>query len=214
MGIVASEVTAAVRGRKTLAPVSLRVEEGRSLGLTGPSGSGKTTLLGVLGLLMAPDSGEIRVDGARAERWRDGARRRFWRRDAAFIFQDYGLIEEESAAYNVVLARPPLRARSALRDTRALEALAAVGLAGREGEPTASLSGGEKQRVGLARAIYKRARYIFADEPTASLDTKNRELVMGLLLAETRRGAAVVISTHDERLAEICDERVALTPAR
>lgn len=207
MTITADRITVSAGGREILPPTSLSLAPGTSLALVGPSGSGKTTLLNALGMLVRVDSGRIELDGVAATAWKDARRRRFWHDQAAFIFQDYGLIDEESAAFNVVLSNPPLRPRSALRNRAALDALAAVGLAGREGERVSALSGGEKQRVGLARAIYKRARYIFADEPTASLDEANRERVTGLLLGERERGAAVLIATHDLELAKLCDHR-------
>lgn len=207
MTITAQRITVSVAGREILPATSVRVEPGTSLALVGPSGSGKTTLLNALGMLVRVGGGDIAVDGVAATVWKDGPRRRFWRESAAFIFQDYGLIDEESAAYNVLLSNPPLRARSAITNPNVLAALAAVGLEGRAGERVAALSGGEKQRVGLARAMVKRARYIFADEPTASLDEDNRELVTRLLLGECARGAAVVIATHDLDLAGACDAR-------
>lgn len=212
MEIIAHGVGVQVDGHDVLVDARAEVRSGSALALAGPSGSGKTTLLNVLGLLTRPDTGRLTVDGTDATRWSDRRRLAFWRSRAAFVFQDYGLIDEESVLYNVGIAR--LTAFGAARRARptVAAALSSVGLAGREGDRVSTLSGGEKQRVGLARAMFRQAEVIFADEPTASLDRANRELVTGLLLAEARRGAAVVIATHDERLMSACDAKVDLIP--
>lgn len=213
MEIIADGVGVRVDGHDVLVDARAEVRSGSALALAGPSGSGKTTLLNVLGLLTRPDTGRLTVDGTDATRWNDRRRLAFWRSRAAFVFQDYGLIDEESVLYNVGIAR--LTAFGAARRARptVVAALSSVGLAGREGDRVSTLSGGEKQRVGLARAMFRQAEVIFADEPTASLDRANRELVTELLLAEARRGAAVVIATHDERLMSACDAKVELIPS-
>lgn len=198
MSLTADQVTVTVSGKQVLAPTSLVITPGESIAIVGQSGSGKTTLLNTLSLLARPATGIVAVDGADTTKWNDARRRKFWRDQAAFIFQDYGLIDEESAAYNIVMTAPPLIRSKALKTPGVEEALAAVGLAGRGGDQVSTLSGGEKQRVGLARAIYKKATYIFADEA-------NRELVTRLLRRETERGAAIIIATHDENLAATCD---------
>jgi putative ABC transport system ATP-binding protein len=210
MNIHAENVVVAIGGRQVLAVDDVHVTEGSTVALVGPSGSGKTTLLGVLGLLVRVDSGRVIVGTDDTHRWNDNRRRRFWQKHAAFVFQDHGLIDDKSVAYNVMLARLPLfGVRS--RDREGIESiLERVGLAGRGREMVSTLSGGEKQRVGLARAMFRHADVIFADEPTASLDRTNRELVTGFLLDEARRGAAVVIATHDDTLMSACDSAVTL----
>lgn len=214
MTIDAHRITVNAAGRDILAPVSLSVVPGELIALTGPSGSGKTTLLNALSLLVRPAHGTLTVAGAPTNSWGDSQRRRFWREQAAFIFQDFGLIDEESAAYNVMMTRPPFRHSAALKDPRVASALEAVGLDGRGKDVVSMLSGGEKQRVGLARAIYKKASYVFADEPTASLDAQNRATVTELLLQEAERGAAVIVATHDETLATRCDRTIILEPVK
>jgi len=205
MRIEAENVSVTIDGHPVLEGRSAHVIPGQTLALVGASGSGKTTLLNVLGLLVRVNSGRIIVGGEDATNWKDARRRSFWQRHAAFVFQDHGLIDDESVEYNVLLARLPLFGLTK-NDRAAVEAaLVRVGLSGRGREQVSALSGGEKQRVGLARAMFRKAEVIFADEPTASLDRANRELVTEFLLAEAGGGAAVVIATHDETLIAACD---------
>lgn len=212
MSVAAHEVSVSIGGRTVLPPTSFEALPGSTTALVGASGSGKTTLLNTLGLLVHPSRGSVSVDAEDTTAWKDRQRRRFWRDKAAFVFQDYGLIDEESVAYNVVMSAPPFITRRALTMPGVQEALAKVGLHGRGADQVSTLSGGEKQRVGIARAIYKQARYIFVDEPTASLDRTNREIVTSLLRGEAERGAVVVIATHDESLATACDHQLRLDP--
>jgi len=209
--IRAEDIVVTIDGRRVLQASSVHVEEGRTLALVGPSGSGKTTLLNVLGLLVRADSGRVIVGDQDTTRWKDARRRRFWQKHAAFVFQDHGLIDEKSVEYNVMLARLPLFGVHKRNRSDIEVILDRVGLPGRGKEMVSTLSGGEKQRVGLARAMFRKADVIFADEPTASLDRANRDLVTGFLKAEAHRGAAVVIATHDEALMSACDVTLDLT---
>lgn len=206
MNIVARGIGIEIDGRMIFDDVSLEIAQGTMTALTGPSGCGKTTLLNCLGLIQRPTHGAVLVGAEGTTGWRDHQRTRFWKNHAAFIYQDYGIIEDQSVGYNVTLSRH----RSRVTISKVEEIVAAVGLAQRAGEPAAVLSGGEKQRLGVARAMFKEATFIFADEPTASLDSENRELVISLLRERVEQGASVVIATHDSRLASVCDMRFAL----
>ncbi len=214
MQIQLKQVSVRTKGHTILESVSLELHPGTVVALAGPSGSGKTTLLNVAGLLRRVDSGSVLIDGEETTGWNDRKRVTFWRKHAAFIFQDYGLIEDESALYNVGLTELTAFGVSRRRKAAIVAALGTVGLADRAGDIVSTLSGGEKQRVGLARAMYRQADIVFADEPTASLDRHNRELVTQFLLAEARRGAVVVVATHDEALMANCDSVVSLHNAR
>lgn len=212
MSIEASDLGVTIAGRRILDGVTLTCRPGQVIALVGPSGCGKTTLLNCLGLLQRLSAGTVSVDGH--DMASDRARRRFWRREAAFIYQDYGLIEEETLAYNVTLRAPGLLRRPR-PDARLDGILETVGLAGRQAETASVLSGGEKQRAGVARALYKEASYVFADEPTASLDPDNRRIVTGRLLERAAKaGACVVIATHDDALASRADVVHSLASAR
>lgn len=179
--------------------VSLQCEPGTLTALTGPSGCGKTSLLNVLGLLAPASSGEVYIDEVPTSGWKDKQRSQFWQQRAAFIYQDYGIIDDETVAYNVTL-RPQAKTRG---DVKAV--LAQVGLQDRITEIASVLSGGEKQRLGVARAIFKQADVLFADEPTASLDEDNRRLIMELLRQRADTGVTVIIATHDQELIDFCD---------
>lgn len=179
--------------------VSLQCEPGTLTALTGPSGCGKTSLLNVLGLLAPASSGEVYIDEVPTSGWKDKQRSQFWQQRAAFIYQDYGIIDDETVAYNVTL-RPQAKTCG---DVKAV--LAQVGLQDRITEIASVLSGGEKQRLGVARAIFKQADVLFADEPTASLDEDNRRLIMELLRQRADTGVTVIIATHDQELIDFCD---------
>lgn len=209
--VVARDVSITVAGRAIITGVSAELAPGRSLALVGPSGAGKTTLLNALGLLQPVSGGSITIGDAPAHRWRDGQRRRFWRDRMAFIAQDYGLVEDETVAYNVALHALSVWRGASPHRAGVPAALAAVGLEGREKDRVSTLSGGERQRVGIARAVFKRGDVILADEPTASLDEDNREAIAGLLFERVREGAALAIATHDLDLAGRCDSVLELS---
>ncbi|MDT0188354.1 ABC transporter ATP-binding protein [Microbacterium sp. ARD31] len=177
---------------------------GEMTALVGPSGSGKTTLLHCLGLLQAPSSGDVLVDGESTAGWRDGRRRRLWRDRTAFVLQDYGVMLEESVHTNVTM-RTRVWSRQASGDPGRLRAaLEVTGLADRGDEQASHLSGGERQRLAIARAVYKDARLVLVDEPTASLDATNRDLVIELFRERARQGCTLVIATHDPAVVDAC----------
>ncbi|WP_454228211.1 ABC transporter ATP-binding protein [Propioniciclava flava] len=202
--------TLTIESRPIFTDISLRLEPGVMTALVGPSGSGKTSLLHCLGRIQDVSAGRILIGGEDASQWGSGRRRRFWRDQAAFIHQDYGIVPDGTVAYNVSLAGGIFPRRHRAPSARETAALADVGLADRGADKVVQLSGGERQRVGIARALYKGAAYIFADEPTASLDEDNADRVIALLLASRSAGAAVVVATHDARLASRCDQRISL----
>ncbi|MCG0238621.1 MAG: ATP-binding cassette domain-containing protein [Firmicutes bacterium] len=210
MRIVAENVGVAIDGRTIFDGVHLECASGAVTALVGRSGAGKTTLLNVLGLLLPPTRGRVLVDGVDTTGWGPRQRQRFWRDHAAFILQDYGVIDEESVAFNVTMTASLFGARVAGDRERMAAVLEATGLRGRERELAARLSGGEKRRLAIARALYKDAAVIFADEPTASLDGKNRERVIDLLVSLARQGRTVVVATHDEAMARAADFQYSL----
>ncbi len=210
MNIEADEVTVVIDGREIVHGACLGCAPGTLTALDGPSGSGKTTLLHCLGLLQRPTRGRMLVDGTDTTGWRSWQRRRFWQDHAAFVLQDYGVIEEESVAFNVTMAKSVFGSRVVGDRRRVQVALDETGLSGREGELAAHLSGGEKKRLSIARAIYKNARVIFADEPTASLDDGNRARVIELFASLARQGCVVVVATHDAEMMGACNVRYSL----
>lgn len=206
MNIKANSIGVVINEKNIFSNVSFAIDRKEMVAITGPSGCGKTTLLNCLGFIQTIGSGNIIVDGKNATKWNDKEKTKFWHSHAAFIYQDYGIIEDETVSYNVTLNKRKSRGN----DVK--EILKKVGLEGRGQEGIASvLSGGEKQRLGIARAIFKNASIIFADEPTASLDAKNRQLVIDLLRQCTKQGATVILATHDERLVKECDKVIDMT---
>ena len=127
---------------------------------------------------------------------------------ATFIYQDYGIVEDETVAYNITLDKSKAKSKAVKN------ILAKVGLNGRDSELAIVLSGGEKQRIGIARAILKNASIIYADEPTASLDSENRQIVINLLKECASNGAIVILATHDDRLVSECNKVINLNKHR
>jgi len=190
----------AIDGRSIIDGESVVAHPGQMTALVGPSGSGKTTLLHALGLLLPVSGGNILADGNDVSRLTNSQRRKFWRDHASFVLQDYGIIDDESVEFNVTM-----RSRGG-RDQDAVAAvLQRTGLEATRRELASHLSGGEKQRLALARAIYRKATVLFVDEPTASLDAENRQSVITLFREFSRAGATVIVSTHDDEMIAACD---------
>lgn len=194
-----------------LREASLRVEQGTLVLLQGPSGSGKTTLINILGGLDVPTSGAVSFEGSALHTAGDAARDEIRRLRMGFIFQSVGLITLMSAWENVEFGLRIAGGNPEAREHRVDECLALVGLSKRMHHRPTELSGGEQQRVAIARAMAHRPAVIFADEPTAELDT-----AMGLQVIQTFRalvkkeGVTVVMSSHDPAIAELADRVVTL----
>ncbi|GAA3749110.1 ABC transporter ATP-binding protein [Salinactinospora qingdaonensis] len=198
-------------GPRTLwSEVNLTIRPEEMLALVGPSGTGKSTLLNCLGLLETTDSGRILVDGHDITRLSISARRRFRRDNLGYLFQNYALIDNATIAANLDVATDAGRLRPAGRRAGHHEALERVGLAGREKEKVHYLSGGEQQRVALARLIVKKPSLVLADEPTGALDKDNTALVVDVLRDLSHTGCAVVIATHQDHVRDSCDTAFAV----
>ncbi len=197
-------------GNTVLKDVHLRVENGSMVAVCGPSGCGKTTLLDMVGLLQRPDEGRVLLLGKEAPRPRTSRATRFIREHINYLFQSFALVETEDVKKNLMIG---LRYASGTRAEKAAAvegALASVGLEGKAGVPVYELSGGECQRVALARAMLKPGSILLADEPTGSLDSANRDGVVGLLRSMAEDGKAVLVVTHDRVVADACDTVVSL----
>jgi putative ABC transport system ATP-binding protein len=194
--------------------IAFRVEAADVVAIVGPSGSGKTSLLMLLAGLERPTSGQIVVAGQDLSGLGEDELALFRRRTLGIVFQSFHLIPSLSALDNVGLALEIASPQLSLAQTReaAAAALAAVGLGERLHHRPAALSGGEQQRVGLARAMVARPRLLLADEPTGNLDQKTGALVIELMLDLARRqGTAVVLITHDSTLAARADRVLTMT---
>lgn len=191
-------------GSRTLwSGLSFTVPHGEMLALTGPSGSGKSTLLNCLGLLDRPSTGAIRHEGRDITGFGPRAARHYRRDVLGYLFQNYALIDNATVAANLAVAMKPRRARKATPSIT--DALERVGLAGREKEQVHRLSGGEQQRVALARLIVKQPALVLADEPTGALDHDNTTMVVDVLRSMSKDGCAVVIATHNDAVRDRCD---------
>lgn len=198
-----------VVGRPLVDDVEVTFRAGRMTAVSGPSGSGKTTLLSLAGGLLEPAAGAVEYDG-----------RPMWtgsgdpRPEVAFVLQVYGLVPILSARENVSVALRARGVRPRDADERAVAALARFAIADLGDRQVEELSGGQMQRVALARAFVVEAQVLLADEPTSELDDGNRSVVLGELRAEARRGAVVVVATHDPAVVDACDTHVVVDEGR
>ncbi|WP_274557016.1 ABC transporter ATP-binding protein [Streptomyces spiramyceticus] len=198
----------AVRG------VDLTIRPGEFIAVTGPSGAGKSTLLHLLGGLQRPDSGSIRLDGECVDSYSEARWAVLRRRRIGVVFQFFNLVSNLTVADNIEL--PALLAGSNARQARAEreKLLAELGLEGTERRMPGELSGGEQQRVALARALVNHPGLLLADEPAGSLDSKGTREVMRLLSRFHQRGQAILLVTHDHRLASAADRVISFFDGR
>ncbi len=191
---------------EVLRAVDLQVAPGEIVALLGPSGSGKSTLLQAVGLLEGGFAGSIRIGGVEAARL-DAHGRTLLRRDSlGFVYQFHHLLPDFTAVENVVLPQLVKGAGRAEADTRAAALLGALGLSHRLTHRPAQLSGGEQQRVAVARALANRPALVLADEPTGNLDEHTADKVLAEFLRLVREeGSAALVATHNERLASKMD---------
>lgn len=192
-----------------LTGASLSVTSGEVLAVMGPSGSGKSTLLHCLAGIFTPDDGEIWFDGRRLDELSDTKRTELRRTDFGFVFQFGQLVPELTVADNIALPLLLNRVKRKAAYATAAEWLPRLDLNGLGRRRTGELSGGQAQRVALARSLVAQPKVLFADEPTGSLDTLTGEMVMGLLVGAAREeGTTVVLVTHDARVAAYADREV------
>lgn len=191
--------------------ISLKVERGEVVSITGPSGAGKTTLLQIMGSLDRPDSGQVLYDGKDITRMGAGELSAFRNRHIGFVFQFHQLLPEFTAQENIAIPMLIAGKSAHQASARAAELLEMLGLGNRAGHKPSELSGGEKQRIAVARALANQPDVILADEPSGSLDTKNKEELHKLFFElRDKLGQTFVIVTHDESLAELADRRIQL----
>ncbi|MGZ6804110.1 MAG: ABC transporter ATP-binding protein, partial [Nocardioidaceae bacterium] len=207
--IVVAGVGVAGPSGPLLDAVSLEAPAGRMLAVTGSSGSGKTTLLSVLGGLLPAGSGTVSYAGGPV-----GTRSGEPRPGTAFVLQTYGLVPSLTAEENVAVALRARGVEARVATRRALAALDRVAVGDLSERMVSELSGGQLQRVAVARALAVEPDVLLADEPTSELDERNRDLVVAEIRAEADRGAVVVLATHDPEVADLCDDEVHLVDGR
>lgn len=200
---------------EVLRGINLNVKRGEIIALVGASGSGKSTLLQIAGLLDEPSNGEIVIEGINAAKADDKQRTILRRNHLGFIYQFHHLLPEFSAAENIAIAQMINGVSYEKANKRAFELLEELGLAGRAAHRPAELSGGEQQRVAVARALANNASLIFADEPTGNLDPKTSESVFNMFVGLARtKGLAAIVATHNFELAGRMDRIVTLHNGR
>jgi putative ABC transport system ATP-binding protein len=197
-----------------LSEIHLEIRKGEYVSIAGPSGCGKSTLLSILGLLDSPTDGRYWLNGNAVEDLTPSQRARIRNREVGFIFQSFNLIGDLTVYENVELPLTYRDMPAAERKERVKNALEKVGMAHRVKHYPAQLSGGQQQRVAVARAIVGGPSIVLADEPTGNLDSKNGEIVMGLLRDLHREGATICMVTHDPRYAKHADRTIHLFDGR
>ncbi len=194
--------------------IDLTIEQGEFVAIVGASGSGKTTLMNLIGLLDHPTRGRYALAGEDVALFDDDRRSRMRGRAIGFVFQSFHLIPELSVLENVELAGFYQRQSKKARRKRSLELLRAVGLAARLDHRPTQLSGGECQRVAVARALFSAPALLLADEPTGNLDTRSGEDVLALFRELHASGHTIVIVTHNPEIAESVPRRIEMRDGR
>jgi len=191
-----------------LKDINFEIHDQEMVAITGASGSGKSTLLNILGLLETPDSGMLTLFGQTKIHPFSSKASRLLRDRIGFLFQNYALIDNKSVAYNLLLA---IKKRKGLNTKEKIEqVLNRVGLNGFERKIVYQCSGGEQQRIAIARLLLKPCDLILADEPTGSLDLINRDAILDLLQDLKSEGKSIIIVTHDPVVAQRCDRIIQL----
>lgn len=204
-------ITKSFGSLQVLKGIDLHIDKGEVVSIVGPSGAGKTTLLQIIGTLDKPDGGEIAIDGVDVRRLGKKKLSEFRNRRIGFVFQFHQLLPEFTALENIMIPAFISGASRNEAKERAKELLAFMGLSERAGHKPNELSGGEKQRVAVARALVNNPAVILADEPSGSLDSKNKaELHQLFFDLRDKFGQTFVIVTHDENLASITDRTISM----
>ncbi|MBQ8865886.1 MAG: ABC transporter ATP-binding protein [Bacteroidaceae bacterium] len=200
---------------EVLKGIDLDIERGKVISIVGPSGAGKTTLLQIMGTLDEADSGSVIIDGVDVMKLSDAKRSAFRNKHMGFVFQFHQLLPEFTALENVMMPALIGGVPKRVARQRAEELLGFMGLTDRSSHKPNELSGGEKQRVAVARALVCKPDVIFADEPSGSLDTQNKQELHRLFFdLRDKMGQTFVIVTHDEQLASLADCKISMKDGR
>ncbi|NLK95690.1 MAG: ABC transporter ATP-binding protein [Clostridiales bacterium] len=208
--IYINNITKSFGNKKVLENFSLKIEQGEFVGIMGSSGKGKSTLLNIIGSLESCDAGEIIIDGMKNVKPNSAKSRIVLRNIIGYLFQNFALIDNETVMNNLVIALKYTGLSKKQKKEEIKRALTFVGLEGFEKNKIYELSGGEQQRVAIARLFLKPSKIILADEPTGSLDEDNANKIIEFLKKLNEKGKTIVIVTHDKRACKYCNRIVNL----
>jgi len=195
--------------------VNLKIERGEFVAVVGPSGSGKSTLFHILGGLTPPTSGTVLIDGRDLVKMSESDRTRLRKTTVGFVFQKYNLLPTLTGAGNIEIARHIAGKNGSERDPQFEEILKLLGIASRLNHKPRALSGGEQQRIAIARALVNHPALLLADEPTGNLDTENSTAVLSVLQGVNKRlGQTILMITHDPEAAAYADRTVTMRDGR
>ena len=203
-------VTKTIGKKVILENLSLKINQGDLVAIVGKSGSGKSTLLNLLGLIDGDYSGYYEIFGQKNVPVNSAKSQAIIREHISYLFQNFALIDNETVEYNLMLALKYVKLSKKDKVKKIEEILERVGLSSTLHQKVSELSGGEQQRIAVARAILKPSQLLLADEPTGSLDPENRDLVLNFLLDMNKEGKTVIIVTHDAYVAQQCHRVIEL----
>jgi putative ABC transport system ATP-binding protein len=196
---------------KVLKGISFEIKSGEFVSITGRSGSGKSTLMYQLGLLDTPNTGEVFIDGREMTSLSGEEKTKIRLQELGYVFQDYALVPELTALENVLIPLLMQQLPHKEAEIKATKALERIGLGHRLDHLPSRLSGGEQQRVSIARAIAHEPKIIFADEPTANLDSETSEVVLKNFLELHKEGQTILMVTHEPEYAKLTDRIITLS---
>lgn len=189
--------------------LNLSIKKGEMVAITGASGCGKSTLLNILGLIDKPDSGEVIICDNKNPYDNENVKLNLFRYNIGYLFQNYALVDNYTVSKNLDIALEYVKSNN--KKELKEEALKKVGLLDKLNSKVFELSGGEQQRIALARLMIKKNNIILADEPTGSLDASNRDIILKLLRDLNNEGKTIVIVTHDNVVADMCTRKISLS---
>ncbi|HHZ06334.1 MAG TPA: putative bacteriocin export ABC transporter [Clostridiales bacterium] len=189
---------------------NLEIEQGEFVSIMGKSGKGKTTLLNIIGLLEKSDSGDLKILDVKNPTFQSAKGIKLLRYHISYLFQNYGLVESGTVKYNLKMATHYLKYNKTEEEQKIDEALETVGLSGFKNKKVYKLSGGEQQRVAIAKVMLKPSEIILADEPTGSLDADNRDIILKLLIDLNKRGRTIIVVTHDPQVEKCASRQIKL----
>lgn len=210
MGIIELKNISKSYDKNILNKISLEIEQGEMVSIVGKSGAGKSTVLNIIGLLESIDSGELIIDSNSNIKPNSKKANEIMREKISYLFQNFALIDQETVYENLSIALKYVKANKVEKRNLIKNALKRVELEDYEDKKIFELSGGEQQRVAIARIILKPSKIILADEPTGSLDIENRNKVISLLRELNKEGKTIVVVTHDGDVAKSCDRIIKL----